>query len=639
MHTNVSPQSAHHESRIGGSKFQPEIYTSSTQDVGRRSWRKVQNWLEKDAAAQQDNVEESLGAAREDEKTLAIDLLMNPASALSRPAAAARSNIDTYDRVCVFGPGAEERRAVSLNRRTTSSQTRSLSLPPYPLPSSCSPFNLETLPGCDDAAPPLLRYPYCVPHVDSHIEDINEDRDQHDALPEESIPFADSFFDGEDDSSEFQEELEARWILNLSLHFKDRTDREKFFITYAEQVNKWRRITVSIDYRNTEEESLEKDLKMLRYQRDKSARIYQSIRDSLLDIQFYPTVTNLKLKTSDGRLHVHCSEDLNEIISYPRASMLDYLPFPVFREADLLFVSHISGFVYKINNNGRIMVKKEIPGPDSVDEFLYEVTALSSLRNANHVIDFEGLVVDDSGKEVRGLLLSYASKGALVDLLFDGKQTHNLPWSRREKWARQIVYGLSEIHEAGFVQGDFTLSNIVADNEDNVWLIDINRRGCPVGWEPPELETLIRSGQHISMFIGVKTDLFQLGMVLWAVANCVDEPERIARPLPPLARPDIPPYFCCMVELCLQSDPRKRPSASDLLALFPKPDLNADSRAASEVPLFPVFHAEPDPSSCGGANLLSIRPASLSLEPHAQSQVSDFSSNDTHGTSTVVSSR
>lgn len=36
---------------------------------------------------------------------------------------------------------------------------------------------------------------------------------------------------------------------------------------------------------------------------------------------------------------------------------------------------------------------------------------------------------------------------------------------------------------AGFVQGDFTLSNIVIDSNDDAKIIDINRRGCPVGWE------------------------------------------------------------------------------------------------------------------------------------------------------------
>ncbi len=47
------------------------------------------------------------------------------------------------------------------------------------------------------------------------------------------------------------------------------------------------------------------------FQRDKSAKIYEAIRESLIDIQFYDTVTNLKLQTTEGRLHVHVVEDSN----------------------------------------------------------------------------------------------------------------------------------------------------------------------------------------------------------------------------------------------------------------------------------------------------------------------------------------
>ncbi len=60
---------------------------------------------------------------------------------------------------------------------------------------------------------------------------------------------------------------------------------------------------------------MEEELKALQKQGDKSAAIYGAIRDSLPDIQFYDTVTNLRLETREGRLHVHVTEDVNEIES------------------------------------------------------------------------------------------------------------------------------------------------------------------------------------------------------------------------------------------------------------------------------------------------------------------------------------
>ncbi|KAI9732655.1 MAG: hypothetical protein M1834_003992 [Cirrosporium novae-zelandiae] len=376
-----------------------------------------------------------------------------------------------------------------------------------------------------------------------------------------------------------QHELDTKWILNLSMHFRDKSDREKFFITYAETPNRWRRVTVSCDYRKAPPDSLERDLQELQYQRDKSARIYESIRDSLAEIQFYDTVTNLKLETSNDRLHVHVTEDMNEIIPYPPIISVQYLGCEVIPEKDLEFVSHLSGFVYKVKVRDEIFIKKEIPGPDTVDEFLYEINALHDLSEASNVIQFQGVVVDDRYEVVKGLLLSFAEQGALVDLLYDFKG--QLEWSRREKWAKQIVNGLSEIHEAGFVQGDFTLSNIVVDDHDNAKIIDINRRGCPVGWEPPEIRKKIEGGQRISMYIGVKSDLYQLGMTLWALAQEEDEPERQPRPLTlDQAKPEIKDYYREIVNICLSDRPQDRKSAAQLLKMFP----TIDSEAARVCP-------------------------------------------------------
>lgn len=363
-------------------------------------------------------------------------------------------------------------------------------------------------------------------------------------------------------------ELERRWILNLSMHFRDRSEREKFFVTYAETPTRWRRVTISCDYRAAPPDSLEQDLKELRYQRDKCARIYESIRESLAEIQFYDTVTNLKVETRDGRLHVHVTEDVNETIPYPPISSIGHLPGArCVPEQFLHFESHLSGFVYKVRLGGHAYIKKEIPGPDTVDEFLYEINALHALNGAPNVIQVEGIVVDERQEVVKGLLINYAEQGAMVDILYE--QRGQIAFGRRERWAKQIVQGLCEIHESGYVQGDFTLSNIVVDGNDNAHIIDINRRGCPVGWEPPEIAAKIESNQRISMYIGVKTDLYQLGMTLWALIMEEDEPERQPRPLILGLEADVPDYYRRLVEICLSPTPRHRLSAKDLLSLFP----------------------------------------------------------------------
>lgn len=372
-------------------------------------------------------------------------------------------------------------------------------------------------------------------------------------------------------SKEIEEEMEWKWILNLSMHFRDQSQREKFFVTYQESDRHRRRITISCDYREASEGSLEQELSGLKSQRDKSAKIYEAIRDSLRDIRFYNTITNLKLQTAEGRLHVHVTEDANEVIHFPPTRSISHLKCAKYRESDLKIDSHLSGFVYKVvvNEVDEVMIMKEIPGPDTIDEFLYEINALYALADSDNVIHFKGCVVDDTREYVKGLLISFAPKGALVDTLYNDRG--KIPWSVRERWAKQIVIGLSEIHEAGYVQGDFTLSNMVIDADNSIKIIDINRRGCPVGWEPPEVHTMIDSLLRITMYIGVKSDIFQLGMVLWGIAHENDEPETETRPLTMDQAPDdIPAYFREIVEACLCDKPQGRPAAKDLIDRFPE---------------------------------------------------------------------
>ncbi|KAH9439060.1 hypothetical protein MCOR02_002636 [Pyricularia oryzae] len=349
--------------------------------------------------------------------------------------------------------------------------------------------------------------------------------------------------------------------------FPGQVQTGEIFITYRQHEHLWRRVTISLDYRASPENSLELDLEHTKFQREKNAKIYEAIRDSLADIQFYDTVTNLKLQTTDGRLHVHVVEDVNEIIHYPTIPMIRHLDCRRVKEREIHFEAHMSGFVYKVRVHGRTLIKKEIPGPDTVDEFLYEINALTQLQDSRYVIGLYGIIIDDREEHVKGLLISYAENGTLVDMIYD--HDHQLPWPRREKWARQIVEGLSEIHEAGFVQGDFTLSNIVIDANDDAKIIDINRRGCPVGWEPPEATPLIESNQRISMYIGVKSDLYQLGMVLWSLGTQEDEPELQNRPLRLSLETDCPEWYREIVHICLADNPRHRLQAARLLDMFP----------------------------------------------------------------------
>lgn len=545
----------------------------------RQRFRRLSDWLglNDDSTPAEPEQERNQDGGDPSRPTLARRISKMVIAELPRSTTFKRQFSEQRERLMPHEPTAVEPRDISAERRRTVSAPHDLlSSSPHPPESPPPPFSSieETLtPERERITTEGEKQPSSDPAVTEMVSaDISSEAEDP---PPPFSPWSD---DGDYMSeAALEEELEKRWILNVSMHFRDRSDREKFFVTFAETPNRWRRLTISLDYRDAPPDSLERDLKELRYQREKSARIYEAIRESLPEIQFFNTVTNLKLQTMDGRLHVHVTQDMNEIISYPPRSTIKHLECPVYPERVVGFDSHLSGFVYKVNVNGRVFIKKEIPGPDAVDEFLYEINALHSLRNSRNVIQFGGVIVDDEGESVKGLLINFASKGAMIDLLYEEKGS--LSWSRRERWAYQIIRGLSEIHEASFVQGDLTLSNVVIDEHDDAKIIDINRRGCPVGWEPPEMKGLIANNQKVGMYIGVKSDLYQLGMVLWSLAMENDEPEvEVQRGSLRFdgCSEDIPGWYRDLVRVCLSARPQDRISAKEILGRFPE-ELKRDS--------------------------------------------------------------
>lgn len=395
------------------------------------------------------------------------------------------------------------------------------------------------------------------------------------------------------DDEEIRAELPHRWIPTLSMRFRDGTKREKFFVTYIRESNHWLRVSISVDYDNAEQGSLEQDLETLGFQRDKNFCIYKAVRQSLDEIAWFDSVTNLRLKTLDERLHIHVAEDANEKIPYPPVKILDHIHlefhgYLLVDEANVHFESHLSGFVYKVKVDNHIYVKKEITSTDTVQEFIYEIEALAALRDSSSVINLVGVVTSkiEGISCVTGVLIEWACRGALNDFFYDHADV-DLDWDIRLSWMRQVVRGVADIHEAGFVQGDCTLSNIVLDADGNAKIVDINRRGCPIGWEPPEFRGKIQSGQRISMYIGVKSDLYQMGMVLWAIATQIEEPDRAERPLI-LEDPSTPTELREVIELCLAEDPTQRRSAKDLLSILPNVEVKVElPYLKADVPAFP----------------------------------------------------
>lgn len=248
---------------------------------------------------------------------------------LPRAQTFARQLSEQRNRLDPVEPTIDERRAASADRRLHVIGSRaksqvdpnlhgsladiSASLAQDAPSSSTAPRSASTTKEPEVLAPggppaPALGQPEGLDGADASDE---QPRGQY---ADETFSDTDSLADREFEAL-IRHELQTTWILNLSMRYRDRSSREKFFVTYRDN-GLWRRVTITVDYRNAPEDSLEMDLLYTSFQRDKNAKIYEAIRDSLSEIRFFDTVTNLKVGTEDGRLHVHVVEDGN-VISPP----------------------------------------------------------------------------------------------------------------------------------------------------------------------------------------------------------------------------------------------------------------------------------------------------------------------------------
>jgi hypothetical protein len=329
-----------------------------------------------------------------------------------------------------------------------------------------------------------------------------------------------------------------QWILNS----KTPTQflGEKFTFTFIEASFIKRRVVVSADYRNAPVGTILYDVQTITCWKRRAYKLLNDITSHLPGIQWYDTVTTIEMSCQEGLQYLQYKEDPDDIVSYPPIRVFGHIEVPQFHEPDVEIVSHLSDFSYTVCVQGKILVMKSIHNQRSEEEFTVKIEALSRLISDSNITKLEGLVVTQDGLSVTGILMTYAEQGSLEQLL-KGDQ---VGLERRKMWAMQSIVGLVRIHESGLVHGNFVISNILIDNNGDVRISNI--LGREMSEVPPELTSLVSSGLNFCPYVGVKTDVWQLGTLIWAIIGHLKGPWR------------------SVVSACMEHDPRCRPTAKDV---------------------------------------------------------------------------
>ena len=387
----------------------------------------------------------------------------------------------------------------------------------------------------------------------------------------------------------------------------------RFYLHYMVNPRRWHRINMCMittdiagDTMNSvvvEGDSLDQKIQVL-------PRAFRCLIDALLpDVELFDPVTSLQVSlvtTSSGELNynpltVRSTEDYYEMTLLGEEQILEDIQSmgcKQHQESDVITISRITSSRFRVQVGSMLCTEQKAPFAHAGQQiengfhnFVEDLKLLWTLRDVAGVVRFEGVVLDDEKRHLKGYLHEEDFVG--LDRLLEKARSNKdlIPWPQREAWGKRIIEIVHEIHSKNLFIGNFRLENINIRADGTLALSHLQhsiRRIWPfLGFMPPELrEISVTDSQTASSSscLSQRTDIFQLGFVLWSLAEHITYPgahlcvasgcsqfpryscfsaHKNLIQLPFLA-PTTPEYFKGIIRQCRSELPELRPSATDI---------------------------------------------------------------------------
>jgi hypothetical protein len=295
-----------------------------------------------------------------------------------------------------------------------------------------------------------------------------------------------------------------------------------------------------------------------------------------------------------------------------------------------------------------------------VELFLYSLRLYHCLRGTTGISKLVGIVLNEKQNCIKSFLTEIPTRGEIFRILAREKKAGSpVSWTRREKWCRQIVRAVAEIHSKGFVIGSLghTIDGGVAiDGEDNaiIWRFRclVRHSSSGNGWAgffPPELRQISVEKHEIQpLQIRPPMDIFHLSMWIWLVAmnenslhsrlfcNAAGCPvasqgatckELHVNPISlPELRAEVPEYVNKIVAACRQKNPNDRPPAWNILEMFPTTDnITTSQKVTSD-----LNDASPHVATTASSWIQPVKPDSMLAVSSADNNVTDAAVSNPH---------
>ena len=375
------------------------------------------------------------------------------------------------------------------------------------------------------------------------------------------------------------------------------------FLLYAITPRKWQRVHVLVTLEDNDELSKIWPPKASINHRSFTGlppkSILQLLEDVLRECDFTQRITRLLLPINQSvtgawrydHQKIEVDEDQKQFDIRAEFDTLEHfqaLKCPTYEESELTtlkrlqfqcflvtngrnnYVEHKTRFSYKVNSQ---------EPENGIQVFLKGMVKFQKLSDCSSIPRFEGIVLDDSRTYIKGFLCELVWVDLDKALAFAQTKQYTIPRALRRYWARQLIFGVSEVHAMGECVGRL---RVQISQDTDMMFYDFWRSLSYLrnsdGRRPPELRDLQHSeGTQ-------KGDIFQLGLILWRLsehlsrsrqyfcmmANCTIKPKYRCREAHcnPISLPfseNTDPMLQKIIEQCREEDPEKRPTAECLV--------------------------------------------------------------------------
>ena len=382
----------------------------------------------------------------------------------------------------------------------------------------------------------------------------------------------------------------------------------KYFIFYAETARRWHRIIMSATFNDIDEPSIiSPSMSPADWASITVPKALQNLFESLIPgVELLSSVTSIRVSLTvrqSGCIVVNPSRiDISEDPQEKEMSIEDQIMHDIehlgchkFRESEVIIRSRSFSNRYEVRVNSQAYSERMIPfasaglkPENKMRHFWDEIKLLKSFPPCAKVAQFIGVVLDDSGRYLKGYLYESPFIPSLYRLMaFATRDSQYISWAIRNIWVKQIIEAILNVHERGLIQGCLRLSDFGIRADGTVILARFrpyreltNENGCT----PPELRESFKVKDDFYKMLNYQSDIFQLGQILWLLAEhrasssgllcarsaCATS-SRIICTAPhknpvelPACPADTPSYLGEIIKQCRSEEPKNRPSAHEL---------------------------------------------------------------------------